>query len=61
VHLKTLGAIKVLRERITQQSVQNFLTEAQIIAGLKHPHILRVLEFGIEASTPFLVMDYAVL
>src|SRR5260370_31436093 len=25
-----------------------------------HPHIVRVLDFGIEGKTPYLVMDYAV-
>ncbi len=29
------------------------------IAHLIHPHIVRVLEFGVEGKTPFLVMDYA--
>ncbi|HCI78980.1 MAG TPA: serine/threonine protein kinase, partial [Ktedonobacter sp.] len=24
-----------------------------------HPHIVRVLDFGVEDATPYLVMDYA--
>ncbi|HEX3643088.1 MAG TPA: serine/threonine-protein kinase, partial [Ktedonobacteraceae bacterium] len=35
-----------------------FLKEAQTIAALKHPHILRVLDFGIERAALFLVMEY---
>src|SRR5205085_6449510 len=29
------------------------------MARLAHPHIIRVLEFGVEDSIPFLVMEYA--
>ena len=35
------------------------MDEARIIARLVHPHIVRVLEFGVEDEVPFLVMDYA--
>src|SRR6516164_9551447 len=38
---------------------QLFLAEAQTIARLAHPNIVRVREFAIERSIPFLVMDYA--
>ncbi len=33
--------------------------EARTLVRLVHPHIVRVLDFGIEGKTPFLVMDYA--
>src|SRR5207253_11229950 len=33
--------------------------EARTIAHLEHPHIVRILDFGIEGKTPFLVMSYA--
>src|SRR5438270_1643371 len=39
--------------------VDKFCTQARIIARLIHPHIVRVLDFGVEGKTPFLVMDYA--
>ena len=32
---------------------------SRTIASLVHPHIIRVLEFGIEDTTPYLVLDYA--
>lgn len=59
VHLNTLAAVKVLSGKLTGQSVQTFTTEAKTIATLRHPHILRILDFGFEQEQPFLVMDYA--
>jgi serine/threonine protein kinase len=40
--------------------VENFEEEARTVAHLKHPHIVRVLDYDVEDDTPFLVMDYAV-
>jgi len=57
IHLGTLAAIKVLYAH--SMDVNAFRTEARIIAHLIHPHIVRVLEFGIEDQGPFLVMDFA--
>ena len=59
IYLKTPAAIKVLHTQLSQDDQDSFLAEARIIANLKHEHIIQVLEFGIEDSTPFLVMDYA--
>ncbi len=57
IYLSTQAAIKILT---TQASDMNwFFTEARNIARLVHPNIVRVLEFGVESDTPFLVMDYA--
>src|SRR6266516_5223893 len=39
--------------------MEKFRTEARTIARLEHPHILRVLDFGIDGYTPYLVMNYA--
>jgi serine/threonine protein kinase/tetratricopeptide (TPR) repeat protein len=62
VHLKTLAAIKVLHQvQLSSEEEAKFRTEACTIANLKHPYIIRVLDYGIQESTgtPFLVMDYA--
>jgi eukaryotic-like serine/threonine-protein kinase len=59
IHLGTLAAIKVLRFQIGSSKLDDFLREARIIAHLLHPHIVRVLDFGVEGNMPFLVMDYA--
>ena len=59
VHLRTQAAIKVLRVRLVDTTIQNFLNEARTIAHLIHPYIIRVLDFGVQDNVPFLVMDYA--
>ncbi len=59
IHLGTLAAIKVLQVEIGSDNLNDFLREAKTIAHLLHPHIVRVLDFGIEGNMPFLVMDYA--
>lgn len=59
VHLNTLAAIKLLRAQIVEEEAENFRTEARTIAHLVHPNIVRVLDFGVDNNTPFLVMEYA--
>jgi len=59
IHLDTQAAIKVLKLNLTSDNVEHFRTEARTVAQLLHPHIVRVLDFGIEGDTPYLVMDYA--
>ncbi len=39
--------------------VEAFLDEACIVAHLEHPHIVHVLDFGLQGSMPYLVMEYA--
>ena len=60
LYLSTPAAIKVLHSRLfDNQSLDDFLAEARIVAQLDHPHIIRVLEFGVESSIPYLVLQYA--
>ena len=59
IHLNTQAAIKVLYGQVVNHDMTSFLTEARTLARLRHPHIIQVLDFGIEGTTPFLVMDYA--
>ncbi|HEY7350833.1 MAG TPA: serine/threonine-protein kinase [Ktedonobacterales bacterium] len=58
-YLKTEAAIKIFPVFLTEQDRHAFLSEAQVMARLIHPHIVRILEGSIEQGTPFLVMDYA--
>jgi serine/threonine-protein kinase len=59
IHLGTEAAIKVLHTQLSNEDVEQFRNEARTIARLKHRHIVRVSDFGVEGKTPFLVMDYA--
>ncbi len=59
LHLKTLAAIKVLQMRLLASMMEQFQSEAQAIASLVHPHIVRTLDFGLTDGVPFLIMDYA--
>jgi serine/threonine protein kinase/tetratricopeptide (TPR) repeat protein len=59
IHLGTQAAIKVLKMDVSPEESEAFRAEARTIARLVHPHIVRVLDFGLQGETPFLVMDYA--
>ncbi len=59
IYLKSQAAIKVLYTQLTKEDLDRFLTEGRTLVQLVHPHIVRILEFGLEGETPFLVMDYA--
>ena len=53
-------AVKVLREDLAEdrEFVRRFRKEAQTLAQLNHPNIVRFYEFGNEGHRAFLVMDY---
>ncbi len=57
-YLERLAAIKVLHVQMDPKTQEQFRREARTIARLDHPHIVRVLDFGIEDQTPYLVMEY---
>src|SRR6266487_3399896 len=59
LYLKSEAALKVLRTSPKDEEMERFLKEAQTLVGLRHPNIIRVLEFGVEGDIPFLVIDYA--
>ena len=57
IHLGTQAAVKVLHTQLARSDIEQFRHEARTIAHLKHQHIVRVLDFDVEGTTPFLVMD----
>jgi len=59
IHLNTQAAIKLLRTHLVDDSIDNFRSEARTVAHLTHPNIVRVLDFGVDGTIPFLVMEYA--
>ena len=59
IRLDLQAAIKVLHTHLTDSEAEHFQQEAQTIARLVHPSIIRIFDFDVQDGTPFLVMDYA--
>lgn len=60
IHLKTQVAIKIREAQvITQEDQDNFKSEAQLLASLKHPNIVQVTDFDVIDYRAFLVLEYA--
>jgi serine/threonine protein kinase len=59
IFLETQAAIKVLHTQLAPSDIEQFHLEAKWIAHLEHPHIVRVLDFGVGGTIPFLAMSYA--
>lgn len=59
IHLGTQAAVKLLTIQLAGDNAEHFREEARTVAHLVHPHIVRVLDFGVEGNTPYLAMDYA--
>jgi serine/threonine protein kinase len=58
IRLRTQAAIKVLHTHLSPEEIDKFQHEAETIANLIHPHIVRVFDFDVSDGFPFLVMDY---
>jgi predicted ATPase/DNA-binding CsgD family transcriptional regulator len=59
VRLELQAAIKVLHTHLVSSEAKRFQHEAEMIAQLAHPAIVRILDYDVQDSVPFLVMDYA--
>ena len=59
LYLKSQAALKVLHTSLEEEDIEQFLLEGQTLARLRHPNIVRVLEFFVDQGAPVLVMDYA--
>src|SRR5713226_6279745 len=59
--LSRILALKVLRlDQFNEKAQSSFFEEAQHIADLQHPNILRVYTYGkLDDERPYLVMEYA--
>ena len=53
-------AVKVLNERLSgdRSFVERFKREAQAAAGLSHPNIVSLYDYGNDNSTYFIVMEF---
>src|SRR6059058_2219041 len=59
VRFNQQAAIKVLHAHLSGVEAEHFQQEAETIATLAHPSIVRVLDFDVQEGVPFLVIDYA--
>jgi eukaryotic-like serine/threonine-protein kinase len=50
VYLQSEAAINVMNTQVAKDELKGFLNQARTIAHLVHPHIVRVLEFGVEGK-----------
>ena len=60
VALDVLRAVKVMQGDIAEQPAfrARFLQEARTAAGLSHPNIVAVLDFGVQDGVQYLVMEH---
>ncbi len=59
IYLNSFAALKVLHTVLADADQTIFVKEAQTLVSLQHPHIVRLLDFSLADSRPFLVMEYA--
>lgn len=53
-------AIKILRSYFgSQKELELFITEAQLLKKLKHPHVLPIIDAGIQNGLPYMVTELA--
>jgi len=51
-------AVKLLRDSSRDQAERlRFVAEARLLGGLSHPHLVRVLDAGVDRSVPYLVLE----
>jgi serine/threonine-protein kinase len=53
-------AIKVIGERVIADPVLRlrFARECQVASKLDHPHVVRVLDYGLDGNKPYLAMEF---
>src|SRR5947207_4139376 len=52
-------ALKMLHIHLAAEEIEHFTQEVQFVTSLQHPHILPILEIGLDDSRPYFVSEYA--
>src|SRR5262245_13212503 len=57
--LKSHVAVKIVRPRVlaSEEAVRRFLREARAAASLRSPHVVQVLDQGIDRDVPYMAME----
>ncbi len=57
--LRSPVAIKLIDPEIAQnpEALSRFLREAQAAAALRSPHVVQILDHGVDGGVPFIVME----
>lgn len=50
-------AVKILKPNADVVLTDRFRREAETIARLDHPNVVRIVDFGVEGSTPFMALE----
>ena len=60
--LRVHVAIKLIDPGLamSENSVRRFEREARAAASLRSPHVVQVLDFGVDSGTPYIAMEYLV-
>ncbi|MFI8170709.1 SAV_2336 N-terminal domain-related protein [Streptomyces sp. NPDC085931] len=58
VDVRTDRQVIVRRYRAQAAPHERFLREASALAGVDDPHVVRVVDFGVEGDTPYLVTEF---
>lgn len=55
-----LVAVKTLTQgKLPKEIIDRFKREAEVMANLQHPNIVSLLDVGVDAGRPYIVMEYA--
>jgi serine/threonine protein kinase len=58
LRLERRVAVKVLRDPSRDEAERHrFVAEARLLGGLSHPHLVRVLDAGVDRRVPYLVLE----
>jgi serine/threonine protein kinase len=58
-HNRTYVAVKILNTPAIDEWIERWNNETHVLSYISHPHIIRMLEFGIHDNIPFRITNWA--